>query len=100
MNGPIPISTDTTFDNVTVTGSGVLTLDATLTVNANMTILPGGVVTHSYYTGRDAVAEAGAECDRDPGCAGAIDVDDRGLRGGSRVNQFDPQGRPTTRRGR
>src|SRR6266571_6455702 len=47
VSDTLTIGSPATYDNVIVTGTGRLTLLAALTVNANMTIDSGGVVTHA-----------------------------------------------------
>src|SRR5262245_25704390 len=71
----------TTYDNVIVTGTGVLTVDAALTVIANMTIQSGGVVTHT--AGDTAGLQLNVTGTLDVQAGGQIDVTAKGLRGGS-----------------
>ena len=41
VTGAMTIATPTTYDNVIVTGTGILTVDAPLTVTSNMTVQSG-----------------------------------------------------------
>ena len=59
---------------------------------ASLTIGPGGTLTHSYYTGQTPLPGLVLNVTGTLDVQGSIDVDDRGLRGGSRVNSSDPQG--------
>jgi hypothetical protein len=81
VSGPMTITSDTTFDNVTVQNGGTLTVQGLLAVTQDMTVQSGGVVTHGVrdtaglrlsVTGTLTVA-----------AGGAIDVSGKGLLGGS-----------------
>ena len=89
-NSATTISTPTTHDNVTVQSGCVLSVDALLTVTVNMTIEPGGVVTHSPRL------EAGLELDvtgtLDVQSGGLIDLNEKGLRGGLGGSAFGTAG--------
>ena len=87
---PVTISSDTTFDNVTVTGTGVLIVDAILTVNVNMTIQSDGKVTHGAADTTGLVLNVTGTLTVDAG--GAINVNGVGLRGGNNGSRFGQEG--------
>ena len=85
VSDTLTISAPVTYDNVTVSPTGQLTIDAEFTVAIAMTIENGGRVWHSDYDGGpiyrlELTIEPGGLLDIQQG--GAIDVSGRGLRGG------------------
>src|SRR6266536_2790580 len=93
----LTIDSPATYENVFVTGTGQLTVDAPLTVNVNMTIQSAGVVTHSArLLGGLQLSVTGT---LDVQAGGLIDVDVKGLRGGGAGSAFGVSGEafdPTT----
>ncbi|MCB9284728.1 MAG: hypothetical protein H6563_11685 [Lewinellaceae bacterium] len=90
VNTAVTIGADVTYDNVVVQNGGTLTVNAILTVNDDMVIESGGVVTHSLRNVPgirliildSLVINSG----------GTINVSSRGLRGGGNGSSFGSHG--------
>ncbi|GEM_PF-5200740 len=90
VTGPVTISRDTTFTSVTVESGGILTADGLITVNGDLTIKSGGVVTHSDRLLSGLVLNVTGKLDVQTG--GIIDLRGKGLRGGRNGSAFGTHG--------
>jgi large repetitive protein len=74
------VAGEETFDNVTVDSGGVLVVDSILNVNNNMTVLKGGVVTHTVRLLAGLTLNVMGTLEVQSG--GKIDVNEKGLLAG------------------
>src|SRR5436190_20185249 len=84
--GPVTIGSNTSYDNVIVRNTGILTIDALLTVTMNMTVEGGGLVTHSLRDTAGLVLNVSGMLDVQSG--GKIDVSAEGRGGGNNNSRF------------
>ncbi|MBI1226857.1 MAG: hypothetical protein GC192_16615 [Bacteroidetes bacterium] len=90
VTGAQTIAGSATYDNVTVQSGGVLTVDGVLTVNQDMTIEGGGNVTHSPRF--EAGLQLNVSGNLTIQSTGAINVDEKGLKGGLNGSAFNQSG--------
>jgi hypothetical protein len=90
LDGAGTVTDPSTFVNLTIAAGGVLTADGAITVTGDMTIQTGGVVTHSPRHEPGLTLDVTGILDIQSG--GAIDLDERGLRGGGNGSVFGATG--------
>jgi len=90
LDSALTISTQTTYDSVRITSTGILTADDSIAVLGNMTIESGGVVTHSPRLLSGLRLNVIGTLDVQSG--GVIDVNGKGLRGGNNGSIFGCNG--------
>ncbi|MDD5426300.1 MAG: T9SS type A sorting domain-containing protein [candidate division Zixibacteria bacterium] len=95
VDGDTTITSESAYDCVCVERTGRLTADAKITVSGNMSIEPGGLVTHSEHNLNGLQLDIGGSLliKEDSTGVGKIDVSGKGLWGGGKAgNTFGERG--------